>query len=167
MTAIVEELDKTVFDDILELKKHVRDLRYDRADDKRCTQKMQIEMRTMAQKMKDMENSHVENARLQDARMNNVAAQLVAICGSLEPGSRQTGNNEVAPAASADLEAHQRLDVIIKQLAEQVERAASLQVHETKVACHCTHTTINDNIKKLNKRLGQVCRVAPTISAQF
>jgi hypothetical protein len=90
--------------------------------------------------------------------MNNFADTLAALC------ERETAGGNNNPAAGA-LAAPGRLDAIIQQLAAQVERSGSLQVHETKVACHCTNTMLNTSIKKLAKRKGQVRRVAPNTNA--
>jgi hypothetical protein len=153
MATAVAELDNTVSDDIIDLKKRLRLAEHRQAEDK-------IRIRQLETTMKQMEDFYLNHARVQDARMDTLAAQLSSIRDKLESAKQQQqqhpGNKGGKRPPAGDPDAYQRIDTVIKPLTEQVERVGTLQVHETKVACHCTHTMLNDNIKKLGKRMGQI-----------
>lgn len=174
MKVVVDELEKVSPDEFIEMKEHLKEMRYCRAEDRRRVQIVEDEMQRMRDdikksvagmmevKMKELEDTYANRARMQETRMDVFATQLSAICdtlsndsGMVTSGVGQAGDIE-GDRAVEDFKAYQRLDAVIKQLATQVERAGSFQVHETKVACHCTHTVINQSIKKLSKRTSQV-----------
>jgi hypothetical protein len=146
MATAVAELDNTVSDDIIDLKKRLRLAEHRQAED-------MIRSRQLETTMKQVEDFYLNHARLQDARMDTLAAQLSSVSDKLESAKQQQqqhpGNKGGKRPAAGDPDAYQRIDIVIKPLTEQVERVGTLQVHETKVASHCTHTMLNDNIKKL------------------
>jgi hypothetical protein len=154
MAATVAELDNTLFDDIIDLKKRLQLAEYSQAQDKHRIRKLEA-------KVEQMEELYINHARLQGARMDTLAAQLFSVSDKLQDGKQQqqqqSGSEGGKRPAVGGMDAYQRIDTVIKQLTEQVQRVGTLQVHETKVSCHYTHTMINESVKKLGKRMGQVC----------
>jgi hypothetical protein len=152
MLAAVEELDNTLGDDILDLKKQVKELERGRSEDENRNRVMQAQMKSMEQNMIKMEQYISMTVGLHDIRIDTFVAQVSA---SVSGGLRQTGSSSQNPLAN-NLTIHDRIDALVQQLAEGVERSRNLQVQEAKMSCHCTHTMLNGAIKKLNKRMAQV-----------
>ncbi|KAG7285979.1 hypothetical protein NEMBOFW57_008275 [Staphylotrichum longicolle] len=158
MSAAVRELEKTTADEVLELRLRLRDLRARNATSQILIHDLQVELDKTRDEMGKMRDTYIKNLLIDRARMDVLAAQLTASC--------QMGDSVHGPrrslVAAATLQDNQHINSIFHLLAEQVERSERLQVHGTNVTCHCTHTMINGNIKKLAKRAAQVrCDVSP------
>ena len=104
-----------------------------------------------------MENVFKKQLEPLNARVDNLAAAVSSLHDVFKGDERLLDNTDVTVCANGIKVSHERIDAILKQLIAQLDRSGSLQVHATKVTCHCTHTAINENMQKLRNRIRQVC----------
>jgi len=105
--AAVKELENTLADDILQLRKQVQYTEARHADDQRRMQALQDEI-------DQIKTQYAANSRLQETRMDTMAAQLAAISTALRSANREADTNSgnssplAANLAAYALRAHRR-----------------------------------------------------------
>jgi beta-phosphoglucomutase-like phosphatase (HAD superfamily) len=119
MAAAVEGPDKSLADDILDLKNQVKELERGRSEDENRNREMQAQMKTMKERMTAIEGYISMAMRLQDLRIATLVAQVSATVSSIQ---RQAGSTSRSPVVN-HLMTHNAMDAAFRQLAEEVERA--------------------------------------------
>lgn len=153
----VEELPNELSDDIMALKRDLELLQKERRSDQHSLHVLKKKHAQTEKQLAAMEELIKEPWQLLAGRIDNLSVQVSATEDRLSSIQQASGEKKDVSLLIEGIKSyHERIDSILRDLTDRFERSQRLEVHATKVSCHCTHVGINENMEKLRNRVKQV-----------
>jgi predicted nucleic acid-binding Zn-ribbon protein len=82
---------------------------------------------------------------MKEGQIANLDAQITRLCNHEGDEKGKISND------------HNSLGRLMDSIQALINRTEERHIKESNISCHCTHTTINERMAKLSKRISKVC----------